>query len=261
VASGATVYTGVPVQDPNHADIFNIASFDNDPPAGKKQALRADAALANPLRSLRIRPLDIIDWHNGRYYLQIVRNETMPKSFQYVTPLVAAKDRVLPLIDNPDADVDLSKLSSIIYQQPGPPAGSFGDVLARLYYALLTGKLDPHPPTSPGGMRTEIALSYPLVPGAPSRNALPDVRVPIVLQLLASGFTFYPSADEAWTMAQPIAAQVTSWLATNIGGSRPGLAKVAKLDVALTVFSAVSETSLPMIHLDGLYVNLRDLTG
>src|SRR5205823_3581844 len=105
----------------------NLYKFYN----GAQQPLAATAAVGNASRKLELQPLDIVDWHSGRYYLQIVRNETMPVAFQYVTPVVSAKDRVLPLVDNAHADVDLSTLMPIIYSPPGPPPGSFGDFLAR----------------------------------------------------------------------------------------------------------------------------------
>jgi hypothetical protein len=261
-ASGATLYRGLPVQDPHHPDVYNITSFVNDPEQGPAQTLIASDALGNPLRSLQIQPLDIVDWHNGRYYLQIVRNQTMPLAFQYVTALIAAKDRVLPLIDNAHADVDLATLPPAPFKQEDhdrPVVGSFGDMLTRLFYALLNGKRQ-NPDKPAGGMRTEIALSYPLPPGATGAAALPDVRLPVVLQLLAAGFTFYPSAADAWAMAKPIATKVATWMTDNGVAQRPDLTKSAHLDVSVTVFSATSETSLPMIYLDGLFVNLRDLT-
>ena len=114
-------------------------------------------------------------------------------------------------------------------------------------------------------MRTEVALTYPLIPGGPTdpHLRLPDVRVPIALQLVPDpAFTFYPSADQAWTMAKDLAGNVTTWLASNVGATvRPDLYKNAGLDIAVTVFSAASEISLPMIYIDGLYVACDALAG
>src|ERR1700681_2457787 len=126
--SKATLYRGIPATDNSKPNVFNIASFVN----GAGQALTALAALGNPNRTLQVRPLDIVDWHNGRYYLQIVRNQSMPILFQYVTAVVAAKDRVLPFIDHGNANVDLTTLPAITYGAGGPAPGSFGDYLARL---------------------------------------------------------------------------------------------------------------------------------
>ena len=252
-----TVYSGVPAPDGTKANVFNIASFVN----GSKQALTAAAALGNPDRTLQIQPLDIVDWHNGRYYLQIVRNQSMPIQFQYVTAVVAAKDRVLPFIDHSNANVDLTTLPPITYGSGGPARNSFGDILARLYYALLNGKTA-NPQRPAGGMRTEISLSYPLIPGTAGAG-MPAVRVPIALQLVPQPpFLFYPSPDQASSMAQALAGNVTTWLQQNVGGSvRPDLYKAAQLDIAVTVFSATSESSLPMIYLDGLYVKCSALAG
>jgi hypothetical protein len=256
--STATLYRGVPAPDNSKSNVYNIASFVN----GAGQALTALAALGNPNRTLQVRPLDIVDWHNGRYYLQIVRNQSMPIQFQYVTAVVAAKDRVQPFIDHGDANVDLTTLPTITYGSGGPAPNSFGDFLARLYYALLNGKTA-HPLRPDGGMRTEISLSYPLIPDAPANARLPNVRVPVRLQLVPQPpFMFYPSPDQAWTMAQALAGNVTDWVKGNVDPSqRPDLYKSAQLDIAVTVFSAASESSLPMIYLDGLYVKCTALKG
>ncbi|HTO80790.1 MAG TPA: hypothetical protein VMQ73_01090, partial [Methylomirabilota bacterium] len=254
VPTADTVYQSKLV-DPVH----NLYKFYN----GANDALTTVAAVGNSIRSLQIQPLDIVDWHSGRYYLQIIRNETMPLAFRYVTPVIGAKDAIHPLIDNANADVDLSGLPPIPYKNTPPPPGSFGDFLARLYYALLNGQIkDPNPPS--GGMRTEVSLSYPLGPaGPPGATPFPDVRVPITLQLVTTSFQFYPSADQAWAMAQPVATAVTTWMQNNnvTASQRPALYASAQFDVTVTVFSAVSTTSLPMIYLDGLYLALTKVSG
>jgi hypothetical protein len=87
--------------------------------------------------------------------------------------------------------------------------------------------------------------------------------VPVRLQLVPQPpFMFYPSPDQAWTMAQALAGNVTDWVKGNVDPSqRPDLYKSAQLDIAVTVFSAASESSLPMIYLDGLYVKCTALKG
>jgi hypothetical protein len=231
---------------------------------GNREQLMATAAIGDPDRSLQIQPLDIVDWHNGRYYLQIYRNEGLPPAFQYITGVVAAKDRVLPFISHTDEIIDLMKadLPKLTYGAGGPAPNSFGDILARLYYALLRGQ-STQPQQPPGGMRTEVALTYPLIPGASADASLPNVRVPIALQLVPTPpFKFYPDADAAWAMAKDLAGTVTTWLQNNVGTTlRPDLYKTAGLDLTLTVFSNASETSLPMIYLDGLYVACNELAG
>ena len=67
------------------------------------------------------------------------------------------------------ANVDLTTLPPITYASGGPARNSFGDILARLYHALLNGKL-PNAQPPQGGMRTEVSLSYPLIPGAPATS-------------------------------------------------------------------------------------------
>jgi hypothetical protein len=75
-------------------------------------------------------------------------------------------------------------------------------------------------------------------------------------------FMFYPNPDQAWAMATTLAGTVTTWLQNNVGASqRPDLYKTAQVDVAVTVFSTASESSLPMIYLDGLYVKCSALNG
>jgi hypothetical protein len=236
---------------------------------GNGQPLMAVDAIGNPDRKLEIGPLDIVDWHNGRYYLQTYRNENLPidqnqAAFVYVTGVVAAKDRVLPFISHTDETIDLMQagLPVLKYGSGGPTPNSFGDILARLYYALLTGTAA-KPQQPPGGMRTEVALTYPLIPGAPADASLPNVRVPIALQLVPTPpFTFYPTADQAWAMAKDLAANVTTWLKDNVGTTlRPDLYTHAGLDMTITMFSNASETSLPMIYLDGLYVACKALAS
>lgn len=257
--SDATVFTSTPVQ--GEPSTYHFLNSSQTP-----QTLMAKDAIGNQNRSLQIRPLDIVDWHNGRYYLQIFRNEGMPQAFQYVTGIVAAKDRVLPFITHSDEIIDLMQadLPRITYGPGGPTPNSFGDLLARLYYKLLGGDSQ-NPQRPPGGMRVEVALTYPLIAGAPAdpQLRLPNVRVPIALQLVPdAAFTFYPSPDQAWTMAKDLAGNVTTWLASNVGTTvRPDLYKNAGLDIAITVFSATSEISLPMIYIDGLYVACSALAG
>lgn len=178
--------------------------------------------------------------------------------------MVAAKDRVLPFISHTDETIDLMQagLPVLEYGPGGPAPNSLGDILARLYYALLWGTAA-QPQRPAGGMRTEVALTYPLIPGGPAGASLPNVRVPIALQLVPTPpFTFYPTPGQAVEMTSALAAQVKQWLADNVGTTlRPDLYQTAGLDMAITIFSNASETSLPMIYLDGLYVACNNLTN
>jgi hypothetical protein len=210
--------------------------------------LPAIDGIGSPDRDVAVQPLDIIDWQNGRYYLQIIRNEGLPSAFVYTTPVVGARDNVQPFVQR-TVDIDVATLPKPAYGADAPPEGSVLDWTARLLHALLSGQSDEVYATQ-GSVRVAAALTWPVHGERPSFE-LPAVRLPIVLTL-PQPLSFDPSPDEAVTLARPLATAIDAWLNEREVSRHAPLQARAEIDFEVTVFSETSETGLPILRLDGL---------
>jgi hypothetical protein len=254
ISVDGVVYSAMP--DQNGDAIFL-------PPEGVSPStpLMADKAMAVADRVLSIDPLSIIDHHNGAYKIAVARNAGsvvmqggvpvrlpgLPAPFEYLTPTVKAPDKVLPFIDKVlDPEIDIAALP---LAGEGPTATTLTDALTRLYVNLLTGVTNVKS-NARGSVQTVINLTYPVQDGA-NPLALPDRVLPIILDL-PEDVPFYPSPSDVATLVAALQGALSTWKSDNKLSS--DLLSRARLEFEVSVFSTLSETGIPLIHLSGLYL-------
>lgn len=241
-----------------HGDAYFLPPGKTDP----ADALTADKAMAATSRTLSIAPLSIIDHHNGAYQLSIARNAGavvlegqtpvrlpgLPQPFEYLTPAVKAPDKVLPFIDKTlDPKIDIAKLP---ISSGSPKATTLTDALTRLYVNLLTGVTNLKSGAQ-GSVQTVINLVYPVQDGA-NPLALPDRVLPVLLDL-PEDVPFYPTSVDVAPLVANLVKALASWRSDN--KLPAALLARSTLQFEVSVFSTISETGIPLIHLRGLYVD------
>ncbi|MGJ4953968.1 hypothetical protein [Bradyrhizobium sp. HKCCYLS20291] len=254
ISIDGVTYSAVP---DDHGDAYFLPQGKTDPADG----LKADKAMSVAARTLAVEPLSIIDHHNGAYQLSIARNAGavvlegntpvrvpgLPQPFEYLTPVIKAPDKVLPFIDKDlDPQIDISKLP---LAGGGPVATTLTDALTRLYVNLLTGVTNLKSGAQ-GSVQTVIDLVYPVQDG-PNPLALPDRVLPVLLDL-PEGLPFYPSPGDVAPLVAKLVAALGSW--RNDNRLPATLLARSTLQFEVSVFSTISETGIPLIHLRGLYV-------
>jgi hypothetical protein len=199
-----------------------------------------------PERNLSLGPLNIIDHHNGRYAMSVVRNAHLPAPFVYRTPSITAPDKATPRIDRL-LDIDISTLPAV--DGTHASAATLGEALTRLYVGLVAGVTDVRSAT--GSIQTVVSLSYPLRTGDDDFT-LPPRRIPVVLDL-PEPVPFHASAAEVAPMVTRLSDAIVHW--RNRNAVPQDLLPRARLLFDLSVFSTLAETGLPIIRLHGLYLS------
>jgi hypothetical protein len=209
--------------------------------------LMADQAMQITNRTVSATPLSIIDHHNGRCALSILRNAAigLPTAFQYTTPVIQAVDKVLPFISHvfwPTFDIRTLPGST------SGPATTMSDAFNRLYVNLVAGVTGVNLGDAAGTVQTEISLTFPVQEGA-HPFGLPDRSVPL-LMALPTPIPFHATSAQVAELAQAMTTALVNWRNAN---GLPSSVN-AKLQIAVSLFSTASETGMPIVELDGLVI-------
>jgi hypothetical protein len=214
--------------------------------------LTAQTAITLASRTVGVQPLNIIDHQNGLISMNIVRNETLPSSFHYVTPWVTYTEILSPVLDT-GVEIDLSQLP--IASVPPAAQRPISDHLVALFNLLLAGT-DSHAVLS-GSFQAASYFEYALSAPPPAGSALPNVELPIDLRLptdIDFNQTFGVASPPQFIVA--MAQSLTNWLTSNNLSlkDRPDLWQRGNLRFDLSLFSSVSQSGRPILRLRRLII-------
>jgi hypothetical protein len=101
-----------------------------------------------------------------------------------------------------------------------------------------------------------VNLIYPVQHGG-AAFALPDRILPVLLDL-PEDIPFYATPGDVATLVKRIVTALSDWRSRN--HVPPDLLARARLEFEISLFSTLSETGIPIIHLDGLYLPCTSVT-
>ncbi|MGE5527214.1 MAG: LysM peptidoglycan-binding domain-containing protein [Methanosarcina sp.] len=195
-------------------------------------------------RTVAVGPLDGLGVQNGRLALQITRNAELVEHnptrqpFVYTTPFVRFPSICTPLLSTP-LPIDVAAVAT-----GTPRRATLAEHLQALFSTLLA--------SAPEGVRkVQLQTSYGL--RLEGESELPIAMLPVKL---APAIEFAVPKDwEAGGFTEKAAAAILDWTHEHHADVAAG---VLAFDVS--VFSSLAATTLPLVRLSGLYLNLPQVT-
>jgi hypothetical protein len=229
------------------------------PPAGTTEYIYLDStrkmldfttAQSISSRAVAYSGIPILQQQNALASAYVTRNEnlvqgqTTATDFVYRTPDVTFSSTLQPTISS-DMPVDIASIGSTTGQ---PVVRSLQAHLTALFTALTSN-------SSEADLTVQLVGTYTYTLNAGGGTALP-ITIPIFMQpplAVTTGSDAGPVPIA--TMISDVALAVTGWFTSNVPSSTDG-----QLTFALTVMTSLTTTTMPMLNLSNLELDLVDIS-
>ena len=211
-----------------------------------------------PNRTVNVKGLNVLQFQHAWAGIAVIRNENLVednptnKEFIYRTPLVKFSNKLIPLLSY-DKRIDISTIEN----QAGTKA-PLNEHLATFFKTFFTAD-----ELKEQTIKISASWNYTLKEG----STLPPILLPVLLYTpfamqIPSDYTIPEGGcPDSITSETPFICQMASAIERWYAQMKP-VTTEAYLKFDLSVFSALSETQLPLIQLSDLelpYVNIEDL--
>jgi hypothetical protein len=196
-------------------------------------------------------PLDIVDRQNGLLSMMILRNESLPSSFQYRTPWVTYPEQLAPTLDTA-TPIDISGIGQT---GGGQAKRSVAAHLTALFAAMVQGSGFGKDKPLAGSFQAAISFAYPLMTAGDGKFSPAVVELPIMLRLTTQ-IEFDASITDTPKYATDMADLIDDWLGANglTDAAQSALWKRSQIRLDLSLFSSVSLSGRPILRLRRLFI-------
>lgn len=256
-------YQRVPATDESGTTIKNsywyVKNTENNAAQGPKEYLGYPCSFEIPGRSVEAKGLNVLQFQNAWAGIAVIRNEGLVEDnptnsgFIYRTPLIRFSNKLVPLLSN-SREINIAQI-----EQESGNVLSLADHLVVFFKTFFTND-------QLTKQVLKIGSSWNYYLQNKSESNLPAIQLPVVL---CTPFTFRIPEDyeipeggctNEITAATPFVCQLAETLERWYNENKP-VTTDAYFSFDLSVFSAATETQLPLIQLSNLILPYKYIHG
>ncbi|MBQ4819260.1 LysM peptidoglycan-binding domain-containing protein [Aquimarina sp. MMG016] len=252
-------YTREPATDESGTHIENSYWYVKDPKAKTKEYLGYPCSFEIPDRTVAVDGLNVLQFQNTWAGIAVIRNEGLVEdnptntNFIYRTPLVRFSNKLIPLLSN-SSEINIAK----IINEDGSTL-TLADHLATFFKTFFTYD-------ELAEQTIKISGSWNYFLQDICESSLPPIQLPVLLytpfsfeipkdyEIPEGGCVGEITADTAFVCQ--LAEALEKWYQEKMPSTRD-----AYFSFDLSVFSAVTETQLPLIQLSNLVLPYKNIKG